>query len=484
MNPRTRTARVLAIDIGTSSLRTALFDSRARRLMETTAQRRYRPRLTADGGFEHDPAALRRAFLQCLDQTLRGARGLPAAPIIAVGTSAYWHSLLGVDRQGRALTPIYTWADTRARHQAARLRRRLVESRVHARTGCMLHSSFWPAKLLWLRRQQPRTVGRVARWVSPVEWLFEPFCQQRVCPLAIASATGLFNQQTLDWDPPMLRVCGIDRDALNPVSLEPLSVTRKFLKRFPGLKSAAWFPAIGDGAAGSLGSDAAGPGRAAINYGTSAAARLICRGDRARAPFGLFCYRLDRQRYVVGGATSNAGNLLDWCRRELNLPAKLRWSQPPSHGLMALPFWAGERAPDWRETLRGAITGLTHATTARDIAQAVREATFQQLARIIERLTESCGAPLEFVVAGPLGNSRADLQLMADVLGRPLRPSPDPEASLRGAAVYALQRCGIQPPPLPARRGVRPRKSPARFYAMARDRQRSLRRLLERFAAL
>ena len=160
---------VLAFDVGTSSLRTALFDSRARRIVPTTAQQAYRLLVTADGGAEHAAAVLEKAARSCLQQTLRryrSYRGLRARRIVAVGASCFWHSLLGVSETGAALTPVYTWADSRCRADARRLREEFSEKLIQRRTGCMLRSSFWPAKLVWLRRTQPRLFAQVARWMS------------------------------------------------------------------------------------------------------------------------------------------------------------------------------------------------------------------------------------------------------------------------------------------------------------------------------
>src|SRR6266478_4856016 len=97
-------------------------------------------------------------------------------------------------------------------------------------------------------------------------------------------------------------------------------MSARLARRFPELREALWFPAIGDGAASNLGSGATKTGLAALNCGTSAAIRLVSRVPQARAPFGLFDYRVDAERALIGGAVSNAGNLRAWCLRELNLP--------------------------------------------------------------------------------------------------------------------------------------------------------------------
>jgi gluconokinase len=476
-------ALILAIDIGTSSLRTALFDARGRRLVQTTAQEAYSLRVTTDGGAELSPKTLRETLLRCLTQTLRSYhsdRALRLRPIIAVGTSCFWHSLLGTDDNGRALTPIYTWADSRCREDAARLRTEFSERAIHARTGCMLRSSYWPAKLLWLHRTRPKVFARVAHWMSPAEWLQRDLCGEALCSYAMANGTGLFNPATLRWDTGLLKRCHISSRKLNALNEEPLRISARWAHKFPELREALWFPAIGDGAASNLGSGATKSGVTALNVGTSAAIRLVSHGKRARVPFGLFGYRIDAKRLLIGGAVSNAGNLRAWCLRQLNLSSSpqeleraLAARPAPLHGLTVLPFWVSERAPTWPENLHGAIIGLKNSTSALDILQATREAVFQRLAQIAELL------PIrKFVISGGIQKSPADMQRLADVLGRSMIVCSEPEASLRGAAVFALEKLGVTAPAPPVGRVIHPRLRFTRQYVAARRRQQRLEELL------
>ncbi len=150
------------------------------------------------------------------------------------------------------------------------------------------------------------------------------------------------------------------------------------------------FPAIGDGAAGNLGSGATRPGFIAINVGTSAAVRAVP-PVAARLPFGLFKFVIDSKRTLLGGAVSNAGNLRAWALRELRLPNDKRdlekllaKASAGAANLTILPFWAGERAPTWPENLSGTIVGLSQATTAADIVVAALVAVYYRLADILE----------------------------------------------------------------------------------------------------
>ncbi len=461
---------VLALDLGTSSVRTALFDQKARRIPRSNADQMYPVRHSAEHGAELDPQVLLRAARKCLHQTRR----LTKSQIATVAGSGFWHSLLGLDRAGQPLTPIYTWADARCADEAARLREQFDERAIQQRTGCMLRASFWPAKLLWLRRTQPKLFRRVARWISPAEWIFEQVFDVRACSHSMASGTGLYNFGHRNWDEELLDVCGLANAQLNPL--------RDRVER----DDLAVYPAIGDGAAGNLGSGATGQGVVAINFGTSAAVRSIPTKD-APLPFGLFRFVVDEKRALLGGAVSNAGNLRAWCLRELRLPNDeralekiLRQASSAAARLTILPFWVSERSPTWPEHLDGVIHGLTQATTAADLLQAATAAVCHRLAEILRQLESAIGRAKKIVVSGGILQSPASLQILADSLGRVLDICADQEASLRGAAVHALEQAGRKVAAPKYEKRIRPKAAASAQASVARARQNDLERRLNR----
>src|SRR5439155_1269188 len=218
---------ILALDVGTSSARAALYDESGVPVPRRFHRVAYESTITADGGVEHDPNVVLAAVATCLDAVLTGP-GLP--DVAGVGVATFWHGLLGFDATGHAVTPIYMWADTRSAREATLLAGALDDAALHARTGCYIHTSYWPA-----------------------------------------------------------------------------------------LRGVPWFPAVGDGAAGNAGSECVDPSRVALNLGTSAALRTMTT-DSSPPPRGLWRYRLDRRVALVGGALSEGGNLLRWCREVLRLP--------------------------------------------------------------------------------------------------------------------------------------------------------------------
>ncbi|MEA3207987.1 MAG: gluconokinase [Chthoniobacter sp.] len=474
---------ILALDLGTSSTRTSLFDLDGRRLAGTTAQQSYPLITSADGAAELDPGVLLLAVMHCLEQTMHALRTDPTLhgrPVAGIGVSCFWHSLVGCDAKGVSLTNIVTWADSRCREEAAKLRERFEERKMHARTGCMLRASFWPAKLRWLERTHHRKFTAVKQWMSPAEWLQLTLAGEANCAIGMATGTGLFNPAKLAWEPELLKFCEVQEEQFRPVSDEPTPVRGRLSAQFPELQDVPWFPGIGDGAASNLGSGATRPGLAAINVGTSAALRVMRDSGPVQAPFGLFCYRVDAERFLVGGAVSNAGNLRAWCLRELKLAPEVELETElarrpgPDHGLVVLPFWTAERAPTWNEEATGAIQGLTQHTTSLDLLQAITEATYHRLARIAELVLTTEKTPPKFIVSGGIQRSPSSLQRLSDVLGQTVYPNDEMEASIRGAAIFAMEKLGFEAPEAQVGRAVRPRAKFVKLYAAEREKQRAL----------
>ena len=429
---------------------------------------------------------------RCIARTLAVYREPPALrrlPISAVAASCFWHSLIGVDEKNRPLTPVYTWADSRCRADAAALATELGERAIHARTGCMLRASYWPAKLAWLRRVDRRLFASVRRWMSPAEWLYREFTGHAQCGLSMASGTGLLNAHTLAWDEraarplpshpgPSQRSHGGARrlrpapPRLSPAGRRPL-VSRPRRRRRQQSR---------------LRRHPARPRRHQCRH-QRRPARHARRARSRPFPFGLFCYRVDAERHLIGGAVSNAGNLRAWCLRELRLDdsqieRQLAARPLPAHGLTVLPFWSAERAPTWDEDRRGRIDGLTFSTTALDILQALTEASYYRIALIADLIVKQERSRPRFIVSGGIQHSPSSLRRLANILNRPIYPNAEPEASIRGAAIYALEREGAAIAPLRLGRPSAPSRPPPPLIRRSAPAMRSRGRVLRLRAAV
>jgi gluconokinase len=399
---------------------------------------------------------------------------------------------MGVDGSGRPTTELLTWADTRSAPETRRLRARFDERAYHARTGCFFHASYWPAKLRWLRSTRPSVVRRTTRWISLAEYLYQQLFGETRVSISIASGTGLLDVTTCQWDAQALALAGIDAAKLSPLEVEhqPFhSLRPAFARRWPELRAIPWFLPYGDGGLANVGAGCTSPKWPCATIGTSGALRVIVDQHRLRIPWGTFVYRLDRRRFVVGGALSEGGNVVRWFTRGLAVKPKKKLERaaaevpPDSHGLTILPFWAGERSPNWRGDARAVMTGLSLGTQPADMLRAAMEAIAYQFVAVASAMRQVAPRPRSVIgTGGQLVHSPAWSQLLADALNLRVVISPEPEASSRGAALLALHALGYLPrlwSMAPARgRGYRPRPRIHALYERARRRQQQLYDLL------
>lgn len=439
---------VLALDVGTSSVRAALYNAGGDMLPGTLAAESHAASTTPDGGAELDPVGTLELVCSALDRALQQA---PGVPIVAAGMSCVWHSLMGVDADGNALTPAYLWGDTRAATSLPKLVSLLDANALYHRTACPPHPSYLPAKLLWLRDTQPELFRRVRRWLSLGEYIHLCLLGNTACGEAMASATGLYDQHSRSWYAPVLEALGIGPDALSPLHGIGDSVGKlrpEYSNRWPALADAEWRPAVGDGTCSNVGSGAARPGAVALNFGTSGAIRTVV-PDPLPFPRGLWLYRIDGRRLLLGGALSNAGNVHKWLLETLRLDEDgaeriLQDYTPGSAGLRFRPLLAGERSPGWSPRATGSIHGLRLGTSREDIFLAGIEGILVDFLRVYIMLHDTLREVQEVVASGgAVRKSEALRRALADVLGHRVRVCEEPEPSARGAALLALEALGV-----------------------------------------
>lgn len=446
---------VLALDIGTSSVRASIYDREGQPVQRVRrVQLACRWRTTDAGGMEIRAGELMDQVFAALDEAVSELRRERIA-VAAVGIATFWHSLLGTAQDGKPLTPVYGWGDTRARSAVQRLHELLDEATVHRRTGCFFHPSYPSAKLVWLRETMPGTFRDVRWWVGFGEHLALELFGQRACSLSMASATGLLDVHRLAWDDEMLSATGIGPQALFPLAGldSPQSPLRSpYASRWPELAHIPWLPAVGDGACANIGSGAVGDGILGLTVGTSAALRSVrtaAAGADLEVPFGLWAYRLDASRWVTGGALSNGGSVVAYLERTLALApaaqreAALAGMRPDGHGLTVLPLLLGERSPGWHPSARAAIVGATQDTQPLELLRASLEAVALRLSRVHSLMEGALGSTLSIIGSGgALHASAAWTQIICDALQRPLTLPSDGETTSRGAALLALEHIG------------------------------------------
>ncbi|MGY1743025.1 MULTISPECIES: gluconokinase [unclassified Blastococcus] len=437
---------VIGLDVGTTAAKAVAFSPGS--AWRHSAQREYPLAQPRPGWQVQDPDAVLTATLDALRECVAATAG---APVTAVSVGTAMHGLLALDQHSRPVTPLLTWADSRAAEQARWLRGSGLATELHRVTGTPVHPMSPLTKLMWFAGSDPPTCAAARWWVGLKEYVLLGLTDCLVTELSSASGTGMLDLVARDWYDGALELAAVNRGQL-PEVLPPtaiLSSTPALAER-TGLRAGTPVVAgAADGPLGNLGTGAMARGTAGLNLGTSGAVRTVV--DRpATDPAGrLFCYALTEDHWVVGGAISNGAHVVRWAATalapELAGPdgadealLELAATVPPgSDGLVMLPYLVAERAPLWDPWVPGAYLGLRREHTRAHLVRAAVEGVAAQLAAVVDVLHTV--APVTTVRATG-GAFRAPLwrTSVAAALGRPLHVGADAEGGALGAAALAL----------------------------------------------
>ena len=437
---------VIGLDVGTTATKAVAFGLGSP--WRYAVAREY-PLLQPQPGWQvQDPATVVAAALGALEAVVSGATG---ARVVAISVSSAMHGLVGLDEHLAPLTPLVTWADSRATEEAAELRGSADAAALHAASGTPLHSMSPLAKLVWFGRREPELASRVRAWVGLKDLVLHALTGTLVTELSSASGSGLLDAATRAWSPLAMDLAGLRPDQLPPIlaTTAALGLSTPVAARL-GLPTAT--PVVvgaGDGPLGNLGAGALEPGVVGLSVGTSGAARMVVPAPVPDPHGRRFCYALTDDAWVVGGAVSNGGIAVRWAGEVFGHDGagdadllELAGSVPAgSDGLLMLPYLLAERAPLWDPTVTGAFVGIRHSHTRGHFVRAVVEGVALQLRAVVDTLDEV--APVTSVRAtGGVFRSRVWREVMAGVLDRPLTVTGASEGSALGAAALGLLAVG------------------------------------------
>ena len=490
---------ILAIDLGSSSVRASAYLLNGTRLEGTTEFRITEQ--AVDGTFDsHTLTALTEEVIgDCLARVRKIAG---KTRFIGVAWTSFAMSWLGLDHAGKPVTPVYTYSDALSGPYADNLRQELTQRRrledTWQRTGTPIHTAYAPAQLLRLAAEEPDLVQRVACWQTLAASLLARWRGQPKAPISNSEVgwTGMLDRRTLSWDQELVeRVC-IDPSHLPPIldyANKSIGLTEPFASRWPELANTPFFLAVGDGVGANLGSGCSDNTRIALTIGTTGAMRVVLPNDPPShpgaaatevqpTPDGLWSYPIDSKRWLVGGSLTDGGSLFSWLHETLaakdttTLLASAADLHADEHGLTILPFLRGERAPGWATEAALTISGISPATTPAHIVRAAFEAVALRFRLIYDRLRPLLPPGAEIVASGgALQDNPLWRQILADVLQVPVHLVNVDEATSRGAAVLALQALGLpQPPDPPTIHTAAPNKKVGAAYALALQRQQEL----------
>ncbi|MDU6507592.1 MAG: gluconokinase, partial [Staphylococcus sp.] len=440
-------------DIGTTSTKSVLYDEQGQFITKhNIGYPLHTPNVDVS---EENPDELFDAVLMTVKHVIRES-GVHKEDIKLISFSAQMHSLIALDSQHERLTESMIWADNRANQYADLINEQYGGHDIYKRTGTPIHPMSPLSKIFWMKHEQPDIYQNTAMFADIKTYIFYQLYGEYVIDHSMASATGMFNLQQLDWDQEALELLGISASQL-PQLVPTTHILKGMKKRYATLmgidENTPVVVGASDGVLSNLGVNSYKKGEVAVTIGTSGAIRTVIDKPRTDYKGRIFCYVLDEDHYVIGGPVNNGGVILRWLRDEL-LASEVETAKrlgvdpydvltkiasrvkPGADGLIFHPYLAGERAPLWNANARGSFFGLTLSHQKEHMIRAALEGVLYNLYTVYLALIEVMNeTPNTIKATGGFAKSEVWRQMMADIFDTDVIVPESYESSCLGACV-------------------------------------------------
>ena len=319
------------------------------------------------------------------------------------------------------------------------------------------------SKIFWMKHEQPDIFNHTAMFADIKTYILYQLYETYVIDHSMASATGMFNLEQLDWDDDVLNLLGITRQQL-PELVPTTHILKGMKKRYATLmgvdENTPVVIGASDGVLSNLGVNSYRKGEVAVTIGTSGAIRTVIDKPRTDDKGRIFCYVLTDEHYVIGGPVNNGGVILRWLRDEI-LASEVETAKrlgvdpydvltqiasrvkPGADGLIFHPYLAGERAPLWNADARGSFFGLTLSHKKEHMIRAALEGVLYNLYTVYLALIEVMNeTPSTIKATGGFAKSEIWRQMMADIFDTHLSVPESYESSCLGACVLGMKALG------------------------------------------
>jgi gluconokinase len=437
----------LGVDIGTTATKAVAFSTAGDVLASESTH--YAMQHPQPGWSEQDPDEILHAVISSVNKVVATLQ--PQAPAF-IAFSAAMHSVLAVDDKGHPLTPSIIWADNRSSPIAEALCPTEQGQRFYQATGVPIHSMSPQCKLVWLKQHQPVVFTSAFKFIGIKEYVFFHCFGKYWVDTSIASATGLLNLESLEWEESILHYIGISPDRLSRVV--PTKQVLYYEGSHPQLSIPLHTPIViggSDGALSNLGAVGKDLQAMVVTIGTSGAVRLIVNQLKPDPQMRTFCYHVKDSYYITGGATNNGAVVLQWLKETLleteeSYEALLDLAKgvaPGSDGLLFMPYLLGERAPIWNAQAKGVFFGLGVQHSKAHMVRAAMEGVIYCLYSIGSILLKEKDTS-ELYASGGFARSPLWLQLLADVFNKNVLVSAAVESAALGAVILGAEALGME----------------------------------------
>ncbi|MBS1653393.1 MAG: glycerol kinase GlpK [Bacteroidetes bacterium] len=450
---------ILAIDQGTSSTKSLIFDDRGEAVAKGSE-----PLHTFyyDNGFvEQDPQMIYQNVLASVKKCLAefDAKCLDKKDIAAIGISNQRETFIVWDEKGKPLYNAVVWQCKRSVTVCEELKEKGLKEMINEKTGLVIDPYFSATKLIWLF-QNNATVNEAIRngkaFFGTVDtWLLYKLTNGRsfATDHTNASRTMFFNLHSLQWDMELISqfgLTGIQLPELKPSSSLFGETTLDGLLEHPVRVSGM----IGDSHAAAFGEGCFEAGTAKATLGTGCSILMNIGNKPKRSLNGMvttICWSTEsRIDYAFEGVIVSCGATIEWIKNELNLFNESKETELMANavtdngGVYLIPAFSGLGSPHWQMNRRAAITGMSFGTTKNHIVRAALESIPYQVKDVVVAMEEDAGISLQELNAdGGITSNQFIMQFLADLLGKKVQTIGMPDVSALGAAYMAGLQAGV-----------------------------------------
>ena len=442
----------IGIDIGTGSTKAIAINSKGTIISDS--QLYYSSTHVKPGYSEQDPEMLLKAFIDVLSKIIDNVKYAP----VSISLSSAMHGVIVMDNENKPLTPLITWSDTRSEEIAEKIHSSSDAENIYKATGTPIHAMSPLCKIIWIRKNEPSVFNAASKFISIKEFIWYKLFGLYEIDHSIASATGLFNIESLNWNKASLQLCQIKPDQLSspvPTDFIRKNVSSSVADALPISSETSFCIGGSDGCMANLGSYAIEKGTAALTIGTSGAVRIASPKPIYNFKEMIFNYVMDENTFICGGPVNNGGNIVQWLFKSfltISKPSEKDYedlfkemnSVPAgSNGLIFLPYLYGERAPIWDGRSSGVYFGIKPFHTQKYFLRAAVEGVCYSLNQVLKIVESSTEEIEKLIVGGGFIHTKKWIELLADITGKKIYVIETEDSSAVGAALLNMKAMNV-----------------------------------------
>jgi gluconokinase len=448
---------IITIDLGTGAVRVVAFDLKGNALGSMKGS--YPTFHTKPDYSEQDPEQIFITMLYVLKNFLNEKIHPGKYKPISICFSAAMHSVMTTDKNGVPIDNAIVWSDNRAKKEAWNLKNSSLGKKLYNATGTPIHPMSPLNKITWIKNHDKERFKQAQKFLSIKTYIIQQLTGEYIIDYSLASATGLLNIHSIDWESDALKHTGITADKLPtlvPVFYSDAKLKKEYQASLGLSAKVKIIAGSSDGCLATLGGGIWGEGKATITIEDSGAVRVMGKKVLQDEKQRFFNYLLTENNYVSGGPTNNGGAIFEWYAKQfgdfkrafgledcmeslINDASKVAVG---SGGLIFLPYLQGERAPIWNANAKGVYFGLNIKHEQPHFTRATIEGILYALYSIGKTLEEHRTIS-SLCVNGRFASFPFWMQMIADIFNKPVNMKANSDSVAIGAFLLSATELGI-----------------------------------------